>query len=237
MIYDYTPVGVILAKVLRDNPDFRNLNQDDDIITWSGEALGLIGVSNIYTTTPELFQVKNHRLVLPTNFVGINMIDYNGMPLKKGTGSFNKVTKPRFTNPESQITIPTEGEDYYTLNDAILGTSFRDGEITMSYYAQMLGEDGTPLIPNNPYFTKAISKYVEMKLEYPRWKRGQIRDAVYHDIVTEWDDACVAAGNSALMPDTDGMEAIKNMWFRMISNPVSWRTYFEGNNLLNTIKP
>ena len=55
-----------------------------------------------------------------------------------------------------------------------------------------------------------------MKLHYPAWKEGRLRDAVYYDMRRSWNFYCKQAYGNALMPNADMMESIKNTWNRMV---------------------
>jgi hypothetical protein len=55
-----------------------------------------------------------------------------------------------------------------------------------------------------------------MKLYYPQWVSGQVRDAVYYDARRSWSYFCKQAYGQALMPNTDQLEMIKNSWVRLV---------------------
>ena len=72
------------------------------------------------------------------------------------------------------------------------------------------------MIPGDASFLEAIYWYIVMKLYYPQWVAGQIRDAVYYDARRSWSYFCKQAFGGALMPNTDQLESIKNSWVRLI---------------------
>ena len=55
-----------------------------------------------------------------------------------------------------------------------------------------------------------------MKLLYPEWKLGRIRDEVYYDARRSWNFYCKKAYGNAMMPNVDQLEAIKNQWLRLV---------------------
>ena len=86
----------------------------------------------------------------------------------------------------------------------------------LSYNAIPTDDDGYPLIPDNIGFIDAIYWYIVMKLYYPMWKIGKIRDAVYYDARRSWNFYCKQAYGNAMMPDSGQLEALKNSWLRLV---------------------
>jgi hypothetical protein len=72
------------------------------------------------------------------------------------------------------------------------------------------------MIPDDASFLEAIYWYIVMKLYYPQWVAGQIRDAVYYDARRSWNYYCKQAYGQGLMPNTDQLESIKNSWVRLV---------------------
>jgi len=88
----------------------------------------------------------------------------------------------------------------------------------MSYQAIPTDLEGYPLIPDKASFREALYWYVTMKLLYPQWKLGQVRDMVYFDARRSWNYYCKQAYGDAMIPDRGQLEAIKNSWLRLIPN-------------------
>ena len=55
-----------------------------------------------------------------------------------------------------------------------------------------------------------------MKLTYPEWKAGRIRDAVYYDTRSSWNFYRKQAYGHSMMPNIDQLESIKNAWLRLV---------------------
>ena len=86
----------------------------------------------------------------------------------------------------------------------------------IAYSAVPTDSDGYPLIPDDQSFMEALYWYITMKLLYPEWKQGSIRDAIYYDARRSWNYYCKQAYGNALMPNKDQMESIKNTWLRLV---------------------
>jgi hypothetical protein len=86
----------------------------------------------------------------------------------------------------------------------------------MAYQAIPTDANGYPLIPDDIDFIEALYWYITMKLLYPEWKMGRVRDEVYYDARRSWNFNCKKAYGNAMMPNVDQLEAIKNQWIRLI---------------------
>ena len=62
---------------------------------------------------------------------------------------------------------------------------------------------------------EALYWYVRMKLLYPLWSLGNVRDRVYDDAVWNWNYYCKQAFGRAMMPSVDKLESLKNQWLQL----------------------
>lgn len=107
--------------------------------------------------------------------------------------------------------------DYtYIITDNYIKTNQPTGYIMLAYQAVPTDDQGYPLIPDDASFIEAIYWYITMKLLYPQWKQGTVRDAVYYDARRSWNFYCKQAYGNALMPNKDQLESIKNTWLRLV---------------------
>jgi len=108
-------------------------------------------------------------------------------------------------------------DDYtYVVTNGYIKTNVETGYIMLSYQAIPTDCEGYPMIPDEISFKEALYWYINMKLMYPKWCAGQVRDAVYYDARRSWNFYCKQAYGDALMPNTDKLESIKNAWVRLV---------------------
>ena len=114
-------------------------------------------------------------------------------------------------NKEDLITL-----DYvYYINNNYIKLNVRDGYLKVAYQAMAIDEDGYPMIPDDESFMEALYWYVRMKLLYPLWSLGNVRDRVYDDAVWNWNYYCKQAFGRAMMPSVDKLESLKNQWLQL----------------------
>lgn len=104
----------------------------------------------------------------------------------------------------------------YIITSGYIKTNVKDGYLMIAYQAIPTDTDGYPLIPDDASFKDALYWYITMKLLYPEWKGGRVRDAVYYDARRSWNYYSKQAYGNAMMPDQEQMESIKNTWNRLI---------------------
>jgi hypothetical protein len=121
-----------------------------------------------------------------------------------------------------------ETTDYtYVVNGGYIKTNKSTGYLMAVYQAIPLDIDGYPLIPDEATYIEALYWYVTMKLLYPQWKQGTIRDAVYYEAKRSWNYCCKQAYGNLMMPSTaDELESIKNTWLRLIPDLESHKTFY-----------
>lgn len=118
-------------------------------------------------------------------------------------------------------------EDYtYLINDSYIKTNQETGYILLAYQAIPTDNEGYPMVPDDQSFLEALYWYIVMKLYYPQWKLGTVRDAVYYDARRSWNYYCKQAYGNALMPDKGQLESIKNTWLRLVPEINEYTTAF-----------
>lgn len=104
----------------------------------------------------------------------------------------------------------------YVVAPGYIKTTLKNGFLMVSYQAVPVDSDGYPMIPDDESFEEAIYWYINMKLTYPDWKMGRVRDAVYYDARNSWNFYRKQAYAHSMMPNVDQLEAIKNAWLRLV---------------------
>jgi hypothetical protein len=132
------------------------------------------------------------------------------------SGLLNQTGKGGGYTTDPGVSFNTTDNFTYVVTNNYIKTNVRCGYIMMSYQAVPTDSDGYPMIPDDPDFMEAIYWYITMKLLYPQWKQGSVRDQVYYDARRSWNYNCKKAYGNAIMPNIDQLESIKNSWNRLV---------------------
>ena len=122
--------------------------------------------------------------------------------------------------------IDTTFDYTYVITPGYIKTNQSAGYIMMAYQAIPTDNEGFPLIPDDASFFEALYWYITMKLMYPKWVQGSVRDGIYFDARRSWNYYCKQAYGNALMPNKDQLESIKNTWNRLVPELNEWNTGF-----------
>jgi hypothetical protein len=237
----YVTIDNILERVYRDY----GFEDDLDWMTaidWIGDALDMIGATTplIKKTTDgnakfghyDPIEICNHRGDLPCDLAQINSVrEYTTKTsMTEASNTFHvganadvDTTVSPYLNNET-LSSATETENttryaqplQYEINGGKIFTSFKDGQVEMSYWAYPTDDRGFPLIPDEIYFKNACSNYVAHKLSRKLAGRNQYNPQMAQQIEQDWLFYVQAAKSKAIMPSIDKMESIKNQWLRLI---------------------
>lgn len=96
------------------------------------------------------------------------------------------------------------------------------GFVKLSYKAIATDERGYPLIPDTASYQEAIYWYVMLKLNFPKFLKGQLGGRLKFNMVTysyiqrQWNYYRDKAYAEAMMPNEGEMLSIKNEWTKLI---------------------
>jgi hypothetical protein len=293
MIYKYTSVKRVIAKVFTDLDLKEGDHRVTDMIEYAGEAIMKIGAFPVLTTKvtgkggKPLLEIIDYQTKLPCDVTTINQVAYSASetgpfyPMTYAAGSFDdqvpnttvstvttqvvsdasvvnlamtlygdtyvQALERINTNPSTReqlegllysASLASSDRDTVSLSDSytyvVVGnyikTNLRTGYLMVSYQAIPVDNEGYPMIPDNESFEEAIYWYINMKLTYPEWKMGRVRDAVYYDAKSSWNFYRKQAYATALMPNVDQLESIKNAWLRLVPEIDEHSTFFSHLN-------
>lgn len=194
-------------------------------------STGLIGVSGRSTDIPSpsnaLAATDANIVSLAMSLYGLSYADallkVNSEPATASLLASLLSTKSSTLNQN----MNESGDLTYVVQDGWIKTNQASGYLVVSYQAIPTDVDGYPLIPDDPGFIEAVYWYIVMKLLYPQWRDGRVRDAVYFDAKSSWQFYCKQAYGNAMMPSLDQLKSIKNSWLRLIPDINEEDTFFD----------
>jgi hypothetical protein len=163
--------------------------------------------SSIVTLAMTLYNLDYEDALTKINTEPITKSNLNGL-LNQMSANPNAVQTEGYINTTSDYT--------YIITSNYIKTNIKDGYIMMAYQAIPTDDSGYPLVPDDVDFLEALYWYITMKLLYPQWKQGSVRDQVYYDARRSWNYNCKKAYGNAMMPNVDQLESIKNSWLRLV---------------------
>lgn len=197
--FNYISINEVLSRVMR-NPLLRDLDLEA-AIQYTLDFIACVGLPNIYIDKVDIISINNYRGKLPCNLISINQVRLarNGVCLRAMTDSFNG------THPEDK------GELSFKTQGSVIFTSFKDGDIEISYKAISTDDDGLPLLPDNPIFLKALELYIKKEWFTILFDMGKISPAVLQNTQQEYAFKVGQCNNEFMIPSVSEMESITRM--------------------------
>lgn len=249
MIYKYVSVKKVIAKVMTDLDLQEQPHRILDFVDWCGESLKKIGAfPQMITKTLgkeglPLLEISDYQAKLPSDLHTINQVAYAKTPngpfiaMRYATGSFSSnhsVTNATYPTdifedskiPNSENKTIYSFDWFYNVVGGYIKTNLRTGSLMISYQAVPVDQDGFPLVPDDESFLEALYWYINMKLLYPEFRAGRVRDAIYYDAKSSWNYYRKQAYANAMMPDGDQLESIKNIWNKLIPEINANKSFF-----------
>lgn len=215
MKYNNVSVMQVISKVLADL-DVSDENQRiSDYIEWACEAVELIGapvqLDTVSGKDSEPIQIIKYQGELPTDIVTLMSVMYS----TSEDGLYTKIF------PSTHIGgAAADGRSFdikYSIKPGYVNLNIPDGFVKVIYKRLHLDMNGVPVIPDLMSYIEAIYWYIVMKLTYPMWRIGKIRDAVYYDAKKSWNFFKNKAYGEIMMPTYDEYARnVKNAYSRLV---------------------
>lgn len=206
MVKEYTYVSIkeILSRLMR-NPLLQDVTLES-AIQYVLDFVACMGLPNIYADKVTTICIDNFRGILPCDLIAINQVRLasNGICLRAMTDSFNG------THPEDK------GELSFKTQGSVIFTSFKTGDIELSYKAILTDDDGLPLLPDNPVFLKTLELYIKKEWFTILFDMGKISPAVLQNTQQEYAFKAGQCNNEFIIPSVSEMESITRMWNTII---------------------
>lgn len=119
----------------------------------------------------------------------------------------------------------------YRINNSKIETSFETGYVELVYLSFVTDAHGFPMIPDNQSFIQAVKWYIIEKLDYKRWRMGEISDKVYDKSQSELSFYINRATSQADIPSIDSMESLLRTLLRTNPRIDQHNIGFKYNNI------
>jgi hypothetical protein len=221
--YSYINIKEILSRLLR-HPLLQNITLEQ-VVQYTIDFIGTLGMPKMYVDKVETLQVKDYRTILPCDAIIINQVrTKEGVYLQSMTSTFN----PEYNNSYTKPTFKTQGQ--------ILYTSFKEGEIEVSYKAIPIDKDGYPLLIDNPIFLRALESYIKKEVFTILFDMNKIQGAVLQNTQQQYAWLAGQMRSEFSIPSLSEMESIKNSWRTLIQRTNEFNTGFDSLNNQEFIK-
>ena len=201
---NFVNIREILARVT-SHPMLKNVDLEQ-AIRYTIDFISIVGLPTFYLDKEVNVTIEDYRGLMPCDLVSIVQVKdkKTGFCMHSMTDTFN----PRESNLHTEPTFKTQGN--------IILTSFRTGEITISYKALPVDETGIPLLIDNANFLKALELYIKKEKFGDLYDEGKIRDGIMVKADRDYAWAVAQCEKEFIMPSISELQSLTNMWNTLI---------------------
>ena len=202
--FNYISIKEVLSRLLR-HPLLQDLSTEA-AIQYTLDFFAAMGLPNIYADKVTTICIDNFRGILPCDLIAINQVRLarNGVCLRAMTDNFNGT----HSEDKGELSFKTQG--------SVIFTSFKTGDIEISYKAIPTDDGGLPLLPDNPVFLKTLELYIKKEWFTILFDMGKISSAVLQNTQQEYAFKAGQCNNEFMIPSVSEMEAFTRMYNTLI---------------------
>ena len=190
----------------------------EQAIRYTVDFLSIVGCPTFYLDKEVDITIEDYRGLMPCDLVSITQVKNNKTGLCMH--SMTDVFKPREDNFNAESTYKTQGN--------IILTSFRTGDITISYKALPVDETGIPLLIDNANFLKALELYIKKERFGDLYDEGKIKEGIMAKVERDYAWAVAQCEKEFIMPSLSELQSITNMWNTLIPRVREFDKGFTG---------
>lgn len=198
---NFVNIQEVLARVTA-HPMLQDKVDLEQAIRYTIDFISIVGCPAFYCLKEADVEIKDFRGTLPCDLVSINQVKdaATGVCLRSITDTFSP-------NKNSLQTGPA----FRTQGNVIL-TSFRTGDVTISYKAIPVDSSGLPLLVDNANFLKALELYIKKEKFGVLYDEGKLREGIMQKALQDYAWAVAQCEKEFIMPSLSELQSITNMW-------------------------
>lgn len=216
--FNYVSIREVISRIMR-NPLLQDVTLEQ-VVQYTIDFFYIFGFPKMFQDKEEKVHIFEYRGKLPCDVVQIKQIKdcKSGVCLRSMTDNFSPDEKSR-----GEITYKTQGQMLYT--------SFKEGEVIISYNAVPLDEEGYPLLIDNGVFLKTLELYVKKEVFTILFDLGKISPAVLQNAQQSYAWSAGQLQSEMTIPSVNEMESIKGLMNQIIPrfNEFKYGFKHEGN--------
>lgn len=205
---NYTNIRLIMDKLTR-HPLLKDI-PFETVIDYTIDFIRIVGTPKSFLERTQEIDIKEYRGALPCDYYDINQVRI--IDKDKRMGAFRYSTDSfHMSNIK-----PKHGGLTYKIQGNCIITSIPEGKIEIAYKAMPLDDEGYPLIPDNGSYSRALELYIKLQYFTDFFDEGKISSQVLANTQQQYAWAVGQAQTDLIRPTIDQMEAISNMWNKLL---------------------
>lgn len=204
----YVKLDEVLSRCLR-----HPLLQDVDIeaaIQYTVDFIHSMGMPDMFEDREAEIHIENYRGLLPCDLVSVNQVK------DKKSGLCLRSTTDTFQSHQPKCGCIKECEETFKTQNTVIITSFKEGDVIMSYKAIPVDEEGFPLLIDNPTFIKGLELYIKKEVFTILFDQDKIKGHVLQNAQRDYAWKAGQIQDEFNIPSESEMESICRSWTTLI---------------------
>lgn len=200
-VKQYTNIRRILDELTK-HPLLKDLNIEQ-VVSYVITFTGIFGLPGLYEDKEEKLKIIDYRAKLPCDLISVNQVKdcHTGVCMRSMTDTF----LPDYKRDDAH-------ELAFKIQGNVIFTSFKEGEILISYKAIALDEEGYPLLIDNPVYLDCLKQYIKTEEFTMLFDLGKIQGAVLKNAQQQYAWRAGQLHAEFTIPSVSEMESITRMW-------------------------
>lgn len=229
--YTYTSIKEVLSRILR-HPLLQEVTLEQ-AVQYTIDFIGIFGMPKMYCPKQETVHIEDFMGLLPCDLISINQVKdcRTHVCLRAMTDSFNPRERKSLllrTIDQAELSFKTQGR--------VIVTSFKEGDVEISYLAIPVDEDGFPLIIDNATFLKALELYIKKEVFTILFDMNKISPAVLQNTQQQYAWLAGQLTSEFTIPSISELEAIKNSWCTLLQRSNEFQKAFKEDGSLEHVR-
>lgn len=182
----------------------------ETVVDYAIDFIRIVGTPPSFLEKTQEIEINDYKGVLPCDFY--QMIQVRTMNSDHRTSAFRYSTD----SFHMSSTKPKQGGLTYKVQGNCIITSIPKGKIEIAYEALPIDNEGYPLIPDNSSYSRALELYIKLQWFTTLFDMGKITAQVLSNTQQQYAWAVGQAQTDLIRPTIDQMEAISNMWNKLL---------------------
>ena len=222
--YNYTNIREVLSRILK-HPLLQDVTLEQ-AVQYTLDFISTFGMPRLYQDKEEMVHIEDFRAKLPCDLISINQIKECKTSICLRSMTDNFMPKERYDEDAGykkiqELTFKTQGQ--------VLFTSFKTGDVLISYKAIPIDKDGFPLLIDNPVFLRTLEAYIKKEVFTILFDMGKITPAVLQNTQQQYAWLAGQLQSEFTIPSISEMESLKRSWCTLLQRTTSFNDGFRNN--------
>lgn len=222
----YIKLQEALSRCLR-HPLLQKLDLET-AIQYTVDFIEVFGLPKMFEDKQIELHIDNYRAEMPCDLISIIQVKdmCTGICLRAMTDNFdpddrNKVRHALgYTVYEQEMSFKTQGR--------VLYTSFKEGDVLVSYKAIPVDENGFPLILDNAVYLRALESFIKKEVFTILFDQGKISAQALQNTQADYAWRAGQLQNEFVIPSVSEMEAICRSWCTLLQRTTEFDDGFRS---------